>query len=129
MNAEQGFRGIPGVPEGWELVAIRPGRCGDWHINADGKPVRVSRDTVNLLCIIRKIEVPKQYRAFSGREEFERNRHRWWAWKDDRDNTFPPAAYGVVGHSREGWLESFERKVFDDGSPFGVEITSENPAG
>ncbi len=123
--SNEGFRGIPGVPDGWELVAIRYGWQGEWCIDEHGKPYQLAGDSVRLVAIIRKIEVPKQYRAFFGKEEFEPNRHRWWAWKDDCQNTFPPAAYGVIGHSRENWNESFERKVFDDGSPFGVEVKSE----
>jgi hypothetical protein len=39
MSSEQGFRGIPGVPEGWELVhANRIVEAGEWYINAKGKP-------------------------------------------------------------------------------------------
>lgn len=134
MNAEQGFRGIPGVPEGWELVAVRPGRCGDWHINADGKPVRVSRDTVNLLCIIRKIEVPKQFRPFANAEEFKPHRDRWTMHPNEPDKRFRTGDYndnGLWGNDRRfySYVELLESgSLFDDDTPFGVEITSENTA-
>ena len=144
MSSEQGFRGIPGVPDGWELVAVRPGRCGDWHINADGKPVRVSRDTVNLLCIIRKIEVPKKYRPFANGLEYIKKRGNSIAvdWKSN--DTYPgffaviaanaPFVWVSFGKNVElfDWQQALERLVFRyvDGStsPFGVEITDENTA-
>ena len=144
MSSEQGFRGIPGVPDGWELVAVRPGRCGDWHINADGKPVRVSRDTVNLLCIIRKIEVQKKYRPFANAEEFKPHRDRWVEVISEDNNSGCDLDQEDIGGKRkidgynehsvciwEGWMiykDAFDCFVFDDGTPFGVEITSENPA-
>jgi hypothetical protein len=129
--SNQGFRGIPGVPDGWELVAVRPGCCGDWHINADGKPVRVSRDTVNLLCIIRKIEVPKRYRQFANAEEFKPYRDRWTMHPQEPNKRFKPGDYNDLGvwshdHRFYSYAELLESGLlFEDGSPFGVEVTSE----
>jgi hypothetical protein len=139
--SNQGFKGVPGVPDGWELVAFRPGRCGDWHINADGKPMRVSRDTVNLLCIIRKIEVPKKYRPFANGAEYRPHRDRWVKIASGDNNS--GCAIGkmdiggdrrIDGHNEhsvciwEGWMtfrDAFKCFTFDDGTPFGVEVTSE----
>ena len=129
MSAKQGFRGIPGVPDGWELLAIRRGCYGEWHINADGKPMRVSRDTVNLLCIIRKIETPKKYRPFANAEEFEPHRNRWAMHPSEPSKRFRTGDYnddGLWGNDRRFYsykdlLES--GSLFDDGTPFGVEVT------
>jgi hypothetical protein len=126
MSAKQGFRGIPGVPDGWELLAIRRGCYGEWHINADGKPMRVSRDTVNLLCIIRKIEVPKKYRAFANGEEFKTHRDRWWRYAVGEGylpQINPPIPYNELGVDGATWQQAFNGRVFDDGTPFGVEVT------
>lgn len=132
MNSEQGFRGVPGVPEGYELLRIDYPVKGETYARKGEVCEWVSvYQSDEAFPIVRKIEVPKQFRAFAGMEEFKPHRHLWWRWKDDSFssmNAMPPAAYGVGGHFNESWEESFERKVFDDGSPFGVEITSENPA-
>jgi hypothetical protein len=137
--SEQGFKGVPGVPEGWELVAVRSGRYGEWHINADGKPELVRDDTANLLCIIRKIEVPKQYRPFAGGAEYMASSQRGVAvnWKDPNtpcgfyavvsaNNSFLWVAFGdIIEHF--DWEQAFEKLVcrHADGStsPFGVEVT------
>jgi hypothetical protein len=121
--SNEGFRGIPGVPEGWELVyANRIVEAGEWYINAKGKPEQASVTSGSTWAIIRKIEQPDRYRAFANAEEFKPHRYRWWSWKDDRSNTFPPAAFGKSGHHSHSWEASFDQKVFDDGTPFGVKI-------
>jgi len=127
--SDQGFKGIPGVPEGWELLAIRRGRYGEWHINADGKPELVRDDTANLLCIIRKIEVTKKYRPFANAEEFKPHRDRWAMHPSEPSKRFRTGDYnddGLWGNDRRFYsykdlLES--GSLFDDGTPFGVEVT------
>lgn len=118
----EAFRGVPGVPDGWELVALRGPCKGEWFIGVDGKPCQTDRNSGQVWPIIRKIEQPARYRPFANAEEFKPHRDRWWTWKDDRSNTFPPAAYGRLGHHSQSWEDSFDRKVFDDGTPFGVRI-------
>jgi len=54
--SNEGFRGIPGVPDGWELVAIRNPKEGDWIVGADGEPFRVDHERSQVWPIIRKIE-------------------------------------------------------------------------
>ena len=119
---QQGFRGVPGVPDGWELVGIRQARLEDWYLPTSGNPTLWAdiRASCGVYPIIRKIE-PK-YRQFASAEEFTPHRDRWWTWKDDRSNTFPPAAFGKLGHHYQSWKDSFDRKVFDDGTPFGVRV-------
>ena len=73
--------------------------------------------------IIRKIEKPKQYRPFANAEEFKPHRERWWMWKEDTSRFFPPASYDEFSHESETWIDSFNFKVFEDGLPFGVEVS------
>jgi hypothetical protein len=121
--SEQGFRGIQGVPEGWELVRIveRP-QIGEYALDRVNHPVMVMEpDAWDFGVIIRKIETPKRYRPFASAEEFKPHRDRWWKSKKDDSTCFPPATYGDNLHCGLNWEESFENKLFDDGSPFGVE--------
>jgi hypothetical protein len=120
----EGFKGVPGVPDGWELVAIDNPAYGDWFINRDGLPEEwvQSHRCSRAMPIIRRIKQPDRYRPFANAEEFKPHRYRWWSWKDDRSNTFPPAAFGKSGHHSHSWEASFDQKVFDDGTPFGVKV-------
>jgi hypothetical protein len=122
MSSEQGFPNVPGVPDGWELVALRVPDKGEWFIGIDGKPCQADCSSEQVWPIIRKIEQPAKYRPFANEEEFKPHRDRWWSWRDDRSNTFPPAAFGKSGHHSHSWEASFARKVFDDGTPFGVKV-------
>jgi len=79
--------------------------------------------STGLAVIVRKIEKPKKYRPFANAEEFKPHRDRWWKSKKDDSTCFPPATYGDNLHCGLNWEESFENKVFDDGTPFGVEVT------
>jgi hypothetical protein len=120
-----GFRGIPGVPEGWELVGIGC-EAGDWSIGfLDGKrcAVRLAIKSPNSPKI-RKIEKPKRYRQFASAEEFKPHRERWWKWKG-QSLISPPARYNDEEHNSTSWRQSFDEKVFDDGAPFGVEVTDD----
>jgi hypothetical protein len=121
--SNEGFQGVPGVPDGWELVAIRQLLPYEWTTGDDANPLQWQGEkTCSSYPIIRKIEQPAKYRPFANEEEFKPHRDRWWSWRDDRSNTFPPAAFGKSGHHSHSWEASFARKVFDDGTPFGVRI-------
>jgi hypothetical protein len=121
--SEQGFRNVPGVLDGWELIhACRQAESGEAYLTRDGSVNIAKLRTTASYPIIRKIEQPAKYRAFENADEFKPHRDRWWSWKDDRSNTFPPAAFGKSGHHSHSWEASFDRKVFDDGTPFGVKI-------
>ncbi len=118
-----GFRGIPGVPDGWELVGIGCD-AGDWTIGMlNDKPSPVyaifrSRTSVK----IRKIEQPKRWRPFANAEEFKPHRDRWWRLKEESKDQFHPPGY----YSDDtDWEHAFEMLEFDDGSPYGVEVTYE----
>jgi len=133
--SSEGFKNVPGVPDGWELVEFRCGEIGEYVIDGDGKPYRLLSRSVTFCAIIRKIEVPKRYRAFANAEEFKPHRDRWVTRIDKSDTVACPGACRVVAYDDQGilwnewsqtWQDAFDAgRVFDDGTPFGVEVTSE----
>jgi hypothetical protein len=66
---------------------------------------------------------PKQYRQFANGEEFTPHRNRWWRSKKDACVFYPPQPYSEQCHNGVPWGVRFENCVFDDGSPFGVEVS------
>jgi hypothetical protein len=121
--SEQGFRGVPGVPDGWELVGIRP-ISEDWTIGSDGKPMFYEGGlTTTWWPVIRKIEQAPKYRAFESAEEFKPHRDRWWYRHDICGRIwFPPQYYDDRSHGGATYKYRFETCFFEDGSPFGVKI-------
>jgi hypothetical protein len=139
--SREGFQGVPGVPDGWELVAIRILKKGEYYLNAECELSQAHCNFCTAWPIVRKIEVPKQYRPFANGLEYVQKRRDWIAvdWKYiDRPDGF----YAVVsanddfvwvafGKTTEvfNWQQAFERLVCRhiDGStsPFGVEVISE----
>jgi hypothetical protein len=122
----EGFRGVLGVPDGWELVEIgNPVADVDWVVGIDGTP-RIYQYNPQLTAhnwpIIRKIEKPKQYRPFANAEEFKPHRDRWWKEKT-KSYVYSPSTYSDNYHCGSSWSVSFIDKLFDDGTPFGVEVT------
>ena len=115
---------IPGVPEGWRLVRIGKPKAGEWFVDDGNTPTKAFTDfDVSVLAIIEKIEQPKKYRPFANPAEFEPHRDRWWRFKDESDGLFRTYYYSDKSHMWHDWHQSFDKKVFDDGSPFGVEVT------
>ncbi len=128
-----GFRGVPGVPEGWELLGIGC-EAGDWSIGfLDGKrcAVRLAIKVPNSPKI-RKIEKPKRYRPFANAAEFKPHRDRWIRFASDDSS----ACWKVSWYRDDGVFLNhgperrhltfglvFEEWTFDDGTPFGVEVT------
>lgn len=130
--SSEGFKGVPGVPEGWELVGFRVPKKGEWFLGINGVVVQADCDRVNVWPIIRKIEVPKRFRPFANAEEFEPHRDRWVEYTSP--NYGDCSMYLVSAYTSERvWLgpdnvgktykEAFHCLRFDDGSPFGVEVT------
>jgi hypothetical protein len=130
--SNEGFKGVPGVPDGWELLhANRSGEPGEHGIDSNGRPVEFERKTLFTFPIIRKIEVPKKYRPFANAEEFEPHRDRWTMHPREPHKRFKPGDYNDSGvwsndHRFYTYAELLESGLlFDDGTPFGVEVTSE----
>jgi hypothetical protein len=141
--SDQGFKGVPGVPEGWELVRFDYAVEGERYLTGTREIVvhLSTKPTLAARLIIRKIEVPKQWRKFANGAEYIAKRLEGIAvdWKyPDRAGGF----YAVVsanylfvwvafGKTVEQfcWEQAFGRLVFRhiDGStsPFGVEVASE----
>jgi hypothetical protein len=131
MNELKGFQNVPGVPDGWKLLEFRKAVSGDCVIDTRGLVMTWSGgESVYVYPIVRKIEKSKQYRPFANAEEFVPYRDRWWKFKTfslDLDPnelmTNPPAAYNHRGFSGCTWQQAFNGRVFDDGTPFGLEVS------
>jgi hypothetical protein len=130
-----GFRGIPGVPEGWELVRIGRPAKGEFFVRFG----RVDECTCpeymdDSSAIVCKIEQPKRYRPFANAAEFKPHRDRWIQFAaDDWSACWKVSWYrddGVFldhGPTRRhlSFEFVFEEWMFDDGTPFGVEVTDD----
>jgi len=119
---------IEGIPDGWELVRFDYANDGEFYIDGIGdirnhlsvKPTQAKR------LIIRKIEKPKQYRPFANAAEFEPFRDRWFCPKIKRNHLIKTSAYNEhrhwSGEEPDTWEKMFDEYVFDDGTPFGIEV-------
>jgi hypothetical protein len=129
--SEQGFRGVPGVPDGWELVRIGVVHHGEWRLMDDGsiRQWLTVEPSIGWAVILRKIATPAKYRQFANAEEFKPHRDRWVRHKDDT----PDAAFRVLEYRDSGvmnisgepmyFADAFSELFFDDdGTPFGVRI-------
>ena len=124
LAMSDGFRGVPGVPDGWELVRITDDpKSGEFALEWPNRVVMVTDpDMWELAVIVRKIEKPKRYRPFANASEFRPHRERWWRLKEESKDKFHPPGY----YSDDtDWERSFEVLEFDDGTPYGVEVTDE----
>ena len=124
---------IEGIPEGWELVKFGVPKSGDWLINSSGEPEQSKGTFATVWPIIRKIVKPKRYRPFANAAEFEPHRDRWvrrsHAGRPDAKGCYKVCAYDNWGIFDRGSKISYEEmfndgRQFDDGTPFGVEVTS-----
>jgi len=139
--SNEGSENVPGVPDGWELVhAYRIAEAGEHVLDGNDAPVLRGKRSILKWPIVRKIEVPKQYRPFANGVDYVRKRRDGIAvdWKSGDINGF----YAIVSANDSfvwvafgkdvevfKWGQAFERLVFRhiDGStsPFGVEVMSE----
>ena len=123
--SSEGFRGVPGAPEGWELVhASRQAESAEHYLNNGGHISCATCRTSACYPIIRKIEQPAKYRAFENAEEFNPHRGRWWRYNDSQDSEHihPPCAYSAIGPAGSTWKQAFKGRVFEDGTTFGVKV-------
>jgi hypothetical protein len=119
---------IEGIPEGWELVRFGVPQNGDWLINSSGHPEQSKGKYTTVWPIIRKIEKPKTYRPFANAAEFEPHRDRWIKQTLGDSVSFTRIdGYGKEGVTIQGnaytYQHLLDNRTFDDGSPFGVEVT------
>ena len=120
---------IEGIPEGWELVRVGKPLVGEFFIDGlDG--IHQAHDESHFYgcAIIRKVERPKQYRAFENAAEAETLWDAKLQFKGHDADRFRVTAIrstGVtIGGSTYRYEEAFERLECSDGTPFGMEVTS-----
>lgn len=129
---------IEGIPDGWELVRFDYVNDGESYLGRHGEICLyvLSEPTQLKRLIVRKIEKPKRYRPFANAAEFEPHRDRWIKRSDKADTheTMPAGCFRVTAYNDHyfwtsaigatSYEKAFEDgKCFDDGSPFGVEVT------
>ncbi len=122
---------IEGVPEGWELVAIRRARYMENYIWTSGLIVLWQERTESgfIVPIIRKIEKPATYRPFVNAEEYLPHWGKPICQKGGSgfDSVVSTSMIGVyVAATTEisyySMADAFEQFAFADGTPFGVEV-------
>ena len=126
---------IEGVPDGWRLVRIGKPKAGEYYIAINGEACEAKLLTRTVLQwgfpVIEKFEQPKQYRPFANAKEFEPHRDRWLIHPEGEANgAFQVLEYDDTGIWANGMTEKMSYAIvkknglrFDDGSPFGVEVT------
>ena len=123
---------IEGIPDGWELVRIGKVKPGECWLDSDGIVIhryQSFESEGHNYVIIKRIEKPKQYRPFANAAEFEPHRDRWFKQKSGRvDHRVKTHSYNdrkhYTGEDGDTWQTMFNDFEFEDGSPFGVEVTS-----
>ena len=126
---------IEGIPEGWELVRIGKVKPGECWLDSDGIVIHryqsFESEGSNYV-IIKRIPKPKQYRPFANAAEYKPHRDRWLA-RIDEHGLLLDGEFQINGFDDTGiWLGSNhlsykdaldQGHAFDDGNPFGVEVT------
>lgn len=130
--SSEGFKNVPGVPDGWELVhAMRLAEAGEFILTEGGNPHMTSTGSGRPCPIIRKIEQPARYRQFANAEEFDAFNHLRFREKDRKSERRLALYYDSQGlRMNDGdsgsylleWEACFARLEFVDGTPFGVRI-------
>jgi hypothetical protein len=119
---------IEGIPEGWELAKFGVPKSGEWVLDPNGEPLEANSDGVAVWPIIRKIERPKQYRAFASKAEAMLSWDAKVRRKADGSGIFRVVAIGEttigIGFSLFSFQDAFNCYECNDGTPFGVEVTS-----
>jgi len=119
---------IEGVPDGWELVRIAKPKKGEYFLDEYNMPVPSGTDYfLHPKPIVCKVERPKQYRPFASAEEFKPHRDRWVRFYEScltkRIGAYSETEVEIIGEGNWGYDAAFASYVFDDGSPFGVEVS------
>ena len=120
---------IEGIPEGWELVRVGTPKPGEHVLGKYGKILHCNGVFKGVsYVIIRKIEKPKQFRPFANAAEFEPHREKWLRLKSGNgDHRIKTHSYNdrkhYWGDIGDTWEKMFADYEFEDGTPFGVEVT------
>lgn len=121
---------IEGIPDGWELVRVGEVQHGEFFILSDGSIGQHDREKAGRMnknyVVIRK--KPKRFRPFANAAEFEPHRDRWIKRKSGNvDHRIKTHSYNNLKHYTgdigDTWQAMFDDFEFEDGTPFGVEVT------
>jgi hypothetical protein len=120
---------IAGVPDGYELVRIGQAKYLDQYLGAFGDIFIWDEKlpSTSSHVILRKAERQKQYRPFTSAEEFKPHRDRWCMIGDSESRVQNFTQDRVYFRDvKFTWEQAFVEITFDDGSPFGVEVSDED---
>ena len=120
---------IEGVPEGWELVAIRKAIKGEFVIGENGKPALWPYiNTCVFSAIIREVPKPEpRYRPFKNAKEFIARKDDWICSGPGFARVVHVEDNGIRLHVWEPMFVefgiAFTSFKFKDGTPFGVLVS------
>ena len=121
---------VEGIPDGWEFVRVGRVNRGEFFVDQFGNQQQWVDDIKSAhsnYVIIRKIEKPKQFRPFANAAEFEPHRDKWLKLKSHGDHRIKTHSYNdhkhYTGDVGDTWQTMFDDYEFEDGTPFGVEVT------
>ena len=122
---------IEGIPEGWELVRVGRVKRGEFYVDMAGSAIEWNQTIESCYAnyvVIRKIEKPRQFRPFANAAEFEPHRDKWIKRKSGNvDHRIKTHSYNNLKHYTgdigDTWQTMFDDYEFEDGTPFGVEVT------
>ena len=127
---------IEGIPDGWDAVRFDHANKGESLLNGCGEIILHIYDTPSPSKHLIVSKKPKRYRPFANAAEFEPHRDRWIrrSSKHDTPDTIPAGCFRVTAYNDhhywtvDGSYTSYEQafndnKCFDDGTPFGIEVT------
>ena len=121
---------VEGIPEGWQFVRVGRVKRGEFFVDQFGNQRQWVDDIQSAhsnYVIIRKIEKPKRYRPFANAAEFEPHRDKWLKPKSNVDHRVKTHSYNdrkhYTGDIGDTWQAMFDDFEFEDGTPFGVEVT------
>ena len=122
---------LPGeIPEGWRPVDKAVESKSDMMQTWDAAQSKWSAVNVCLPFLdshyyIVPIDQPApQYRPFANAAEFDGWAFSFWRYKNESESQRrPPIHYNDAGSGNENWSDCLMRRVFADGTPFGVPVS------
>jgi hypothetical protein len=118
----------PNPGEGWRLVEIGEViEKGDEWLECGGKwNPSLSTGVPKLIKNPLRRRIKPKYRPFANAEEFKPHRDKWFIIKlgttPARIHRYSDSGIMVLD-ANTSYLKAFERYTFEDGTPFGVEVT------
>ena len=122
------FTALPEIPAGYRLLRAdeydQPPAVKSMYLSSDGGWRYMAHyDSTYQAQYKYIVPVKPQYRPFRDMAEFGPYRERWWRMKRQPWQVNPPHVYRTIGYSWMTWREAFDDAEFDDGTPFGIEVT------